>query len=57
MDDKWNDLIGNLPDELLNQYRRKNTGTVGETLNSLQDTITALETNKWGDRQGELMLV
>ena len=57
MDDKWNDLIGNLPDELLQPIQEKEIQErVRETsLNSLQDTITALEQTN-GGQTGELML-
>lgn len=57
MDAEWNDLIGNLPDELLKPIQdRKIQERVRKTsLNSLQDTITALEQTN-GGQTGELML-
>lgn len=57
MDDKWNDLIENLPDELLQPIQEKEIQErVRETsLNSLQDTITALEQTN-GGQTGKLML-
>lgn len=57
LDDKWNDLIKQLPDELLKPIQEKEIDkTVRKTsLTSLQDTITALEQTS-GGQTGELML-
>lgn len=57
LDEKWKELIRTLPDELLQPIQGKEIGKrVRETsLNSLQDTITALEHTN-GGQTGELML-
>ena len=57
LDDKWNELIERLPDDILNPIQEKEIDkTVRETsLNSLKETITALEQTN-GGQSGELML-
>ncbi len=57
LNDEWNDLIQTLPDELLKPIQIKEIDKrVRETsLNSLKDTITALERTN-GGQTGELML-
>lgn len=57
LDDQWKELIKTLPDELLKPIQEKEIDkTVRETsLNSLKDTITALEKTN-GGQTGELML-
>lgn len=57
MDDKWNELIEHLPDEILKPIQEKEIDkTVRETsLNSLKETISALEQTN-GGQSGELML-
>lgn len=56
-DDKWNELVEHLPDEILKPIQEKDINkTVRETsLNSLKETITALEQTN-GGQSGELML-
>lgn len=57
LDDSWNELIKQLPDELLKPIQeREIEKTVRDTsLTSLKDTITALEGTN-GGKSGELML-
>ena len=57
MDDKWNELMDRLPDELLKPIQAKEFDKkVRDTsLDSLKDTITALEQTN-GGKTGELML-
>lgn len=57
LDDRWNELIERLPDELLKPIQEKEIDkTVRDTsLKSLKDTITALEQTN-GGKSGELML-
>lgn len=57
LDEKWNELIKKLPDEILKPIQNKKIDkTVRETsLQSLKDTINALEQTN-GGKSGELML-
>ena len=57
MDNRWNELIKNLPDELLKPIQEKEIGKIvrDTSLKSLKDTIVALEQTN-GGKSGELML-